>query len=252
MLVFRTPIMSHAKTSRTPILILLGTLLVCSVAHGEIPDAYMIDGVQRVRQLKNYCGPACMAAVMKYHGSSLTQEAIGGATYDPVSAATNGADMLFYAREQGFAAYSWNTSISDVKQKIAAQLPVIALQQNSLQDPSGHYRVLVGYDDTRSVFHVIDPYYERTEISYTECRILWRSMGYWALLILPKENDRFAAELGERNPVVHMDLAYAKYKRKDYADALAEANRALALEPRNTFALSMVDKISRAMGAGAR
>ena len=252
MLISWKSVMLRAKTLRTSIHILLGIFFVCSLAGGEIPDAYMIDGVQRVKQLNNYCGPACVVAVMKYHGKSVTQEAIGRVTYDPVSGATNGADMLFYAREQGFAAYSWNTSLSDVKRKIAAQLPVIVLQQNSLQDSSGHYRVLVGYDDTRSTFHVIDPYYDRTEISYSECRTLWSKMGYWALLILPKEKDSFATELGERNPVVHMDLSYAKYKRKHYTDALAEANLALALEPGNTFALSMVDKIQRAMGAGAK
>ena len=244
--------MTRAKLLRTSIHILLGMFLACSLAGGQAPGAYKIDGVQRIKQLNNYCGPACMAAVMRYYGKDFTQEAIGRAMYDSSSGATHGADMLFYARKQGFAAYSWNSSISDVKRRIAAGFPIIVLQQNSLEDKSGHYRVLVGYDDAKSTFHAIDPYYDRTKLSYSECETLWSKMGYWALLILPEDKDTFKNELGARNPVVHMDLSYAKYKRKNYKDALAEANLALALQPGNTFALSMVDKIQKAMGAGAK
>ena len=241
--------MSKIRPLRTSVQVLLGTLLALSAANAELPGRFKIDGVARVKQQANYCGPAAMESVFRAHGKKLTQETIGQEIYDAVGSATNGADMLLYAREHGFRAYSWNSSISDAKRKIAAGVPVIVLQQNSLTDSSGHYRVLVGYDDTRSVFHVVDPYYDKTEMSYSESERLWNPMGHWALLITPKEKDRFKNELDTRNPVVHMDLSYARYKRKDYQTALAEANLALKLEPGNRFALALVDKITRAISA---
>ncbi len=109
-----------------------------------MPKAFTIQGVQRIKQLTNYCGPATLAMVLRYYGHDVTQEDIGKVIYDHSSGATNGADMLLYSRERGFAAYSWNSSVSDVKKKLAAGFPVIVLQQNSLEDISGQYRVLIG------------------------------------------------------------------------------------------------------------
>ncbi len=233
--------------------LLLSLLLASSVAPAEAPASFKVNGVQRIKQLTNYCGPACLAAVMRSFGKEINQVEIGREVYDRSSSATNGADMLLYARDLGFSAYSWNTSIEDVKRKLSAGVPVIVLQQNSSTDTSGHYRVLTGYDDAAGKFYVMDPYYDDiTEMTYAQARKLWERMGYWALLVVPTQLDTFKADLGSRNPVVHMDLAYAKYKRGQYTEALKETNLALALEPRNTFALSMQDKIVEAIGAGGK
>jgi predicted double-glycine peptidase len=244
--------MSYRKPASTSILIAFSLFAFTSFVSAQLPAANQLDGLKRIKQITNYCGPATLTSVLNFYGCNRSQEEVGKGTYDPASGATNGADMLLYARSKGFAAYSWNTNIQDVKSKIAAGVPVIALQQNSRIDTSGHYRVLTGYDDSKSKFTVIDPYYDDiTELSYYECDRLWRSKGYWALLVVPVEKDRFAEELDTRNPVVHMDLAFAKYKQKDYDDALQEAKLALQLQPHNSFALSIRNKIERAIGAGA-
>ncbi len=241
------------KRLNTSALVLLSLFIPNWIVDANIPNAYRIDNVQRIKQLTNYCGPACLASVLKYHGLKTSQEAVGKVVYDSSSGATNGADMLLFGREHGFAAYSWNSSINDVKKKLASGLPVIVLQQNSLTDTSGHYRVLTGYDDTTSTFEVMDPYYDDiTSLSYERCERLWKPMGYWALLVVPTAKDVFKDELDSRNPVVHMDLSTARFRRGEYDAALKEARLALNLEPGNTYAVSMVDKIQRAMGAGAR
>lgn len=245
--------MVPTKRLSTSALILLSLLLPTWVAEADIPNAHQVQGVERIKQLTNYCGPACLASVMRFHGADVTQESIGKVIYDAIGRATNGADMLLYGREHGFAAYSWNTSIRDVKTKLAAGLPVVVLQQNSITDASGHYRVLTGYDDARAEFSVVDPYYDGiTRLSYTDCDRLWKKMGYWALLVVPPSKDTFRAELDTKNPVVHMDLSTAKFKRGDFDEALKEARLALGLEPHNTYAKSMVSRIEFAMGAGAK
>lgn len=245
--------MLYKKPLRTSVLIILGLFLSISLAHTENPKSFKIDGVPRIKQLHNYCGPACVTAVMQHYGEKTTQEEVGKEVYDPLSSATNGADMLFYARQKGYAAYSWNTSLNDVKKKIAEGVPVIVLQQNSNEDTSGHYRILTGYDDAAEKFYVMDPYYDHiTELKYSECQKWSAKMGFWALMIAPAEKDKFQNELDAKNPVVHMDLAYANYKRKNYDGALAEANMALDLEPGNRYAVSMVDKIQNAIGAGSK
>lgn len=243
--------MLHRRPSGTLLLLGLSLLAASSATSARIPGAYKITGVPRIKQLTNYCGPAALASVLQFLGKDVTQETIGKAVYDPVNSATNGGDMLLFSREQGFAAYSWNSSITDVKTKIAAGLPILVLQQNSATDTSGHYRVLTGYDDSAEKLYVTDPYYEAiTEMSYSQCEKLWKRMGYWALLVTPADKDTFKSDLSDQNAVVHLDLSYANYKRKDYAGALKEAQLALALEPGNTYAESMLKKAKA--GAGAK
>ena len=245
--------MLRRTPASTSVVLLLCLFVFCSLVQADAASSAKIVGVPRVKQLPNYCGPACLTAVMQFYGKKITQEEVGRSIYDASSGATSGADLLVCARDDGFAAYSWNSSISDAKGKLDAGVPVIALQQNSLVDTSGHYRVLTGYDDAAGKFYVMDPYYDNiTELSYRQCEQLWKSMGFWALLVAPASKDRFKEELDARNPVVHMDLSYAMYKRKHYDDALREAKLALKLEPGNSFATSLVGKIHAATGAGAK
>jgi len=239
------------KTLSTSVFLLLSIVITGRLILAEPPNTYKIDGVPRIKQITNYCGPAALAAVLQHCGENITQQEVGKAVFDPVGRATNGADMLLYARNKGYAAYSWNSSVADAKRKIAAGAPILVLQQNSLKDTSGHYRVLTGYDDTERKFYVVDPYYDDiTELAYDKCERLWKPMGYWALVVVPKDKDTFSAELNDRNPVVHMDLSFALYKQKDYTNALKEARAALALEPGNSYTISLLAKINRAMGAG--
>ena len=245
--------MLRRRPLATLLLLALSLLAASSATNARVPAAYKITGVPRIKQMTNYCGPAALTSVLQFHGKGITQEVVGRAVYDPIGSSTNGADMLFFSREQGFAAYSWNSSISDAKLKIADGLPVVVLQQNSKTDTSGHYRVLTGYDDAAEKFYVVDPYYDAiTELSYSDCERLWKRMGHWALLVAPTAKDTFQTELGERNAVVHLDLSYANFKRKDYAVALKEAQLALAVEPGNTYAVSMLNKARAAAGAGAK
>lgn len=245
--------MRHIRPLSTSIFLLFSIMLAVPLAHAGDPASNQLQGVPRIKQLRNYCGPAALASVIQYFGQKTTQEEIGKEVYDKINCSTNGADMLLYARDKGFAAYSWNSNIEDVKKKLAAGVPVIVLQQNSKTDTSGHYRVLTGFDDKNQEFSVMDPYYDDvTKLSYEDCSKLWTRMGYWALLVTPKEKDSFKAELDLKNPVVHMDLSYAKYKRKNLEEALEEANLALDLEPNNTYTLAMIDRIETAMGAGKK
>ena len=190
----------NRRTVITPGLIMLSLLLLNALANADLPKECRIAKVARIQQLQNYCGPAALACVMEYFGSNVTQEDIGKVVYDPLNGATNGADMLLFARDKGFAAYSWNADSASLKKVLADGIPVIVLQQNSMSDISGHYRVIVGYDDATSKYFVVDPYYEITEMSYSNCEKLWKRMGNWALMVTPADKDKFKDELRRSQP----------------------------------------------------
>ena len=244
--------MTHRKSLTVSFFILLSIGIAASIVPADAPTVCKIAGVPRIKQLTNYCGPACLTAVMQHYGMGVTQETVGKAVYNAASGATSGADMLYYARQKGMAAYSWNATAEDLKQKLVAGFPVIALQQNSREDTSGHFRVFTGYDEKVGKFYVMDPYYDNIkELTYKEADQLWKRMGYWALIVMPKDRDIFNKDLNDKNPVVHMDLSYAMFEHKQYAEALKETQLALKLEPKNTYAQSMLNRIRNMIAQNA-
>lgn len=245
--------MTHMKrTNSLPVLLisLLLPILLAGVTPSrggeKVPSRSVLpEEIPYVKQAKNYCGPAALASTLRYWGIDADQKTVGKAVFDSSIQATNGADMMLYARDKGFVAYSWNSSLDDLKEKLALGIPVIVLQDSSITDRSGHYRVATGYDDAASVFYVNDPYEpDMKEIPYETFEKLWRRHGHWSLLICPANRDIFKQELDERNPVVHIDLAYIYYRRGDMEASERESRVALALEPHNFSAQSLLSKVT--------
>ncbi len=245
--------MKQAKPAILFVMAVIAFLTGILPSLGErVPARAKLENVPYVQQLKNYCGPASLASVLNYWGLKIDQKAIGADCYDPAIEATNGADMMFFARNKGYSAYSWNSGLLDIKNKLAQGVPVIVIQDTSLTDKSGHYRVAVGYDDDERVIYVIDPYEPETRrLSYDLFESLWERHGYWALLICPAKRDTFRTELDEKNPVVHLDLAYVYYKNGQMKESERESRLALALEPGNYTAKDILAK-SMLAAAGSR
>jgi len=123
---------------------------------------------------------------------------------------------------------------------------VIVLQDSSATDTSGHYRVVTGYDDKSNVFFVNDPYEpENKSMPYSKFETLWDRHGNWSLLVCTKDRDAFKQELDEKNPVVHIDLAYIYYKHGELDAAERESRLALALEPANYSAKNLLAQATR-------
>lgn len=246
--------MKQLKSPLVSIIILSVLLAGILPAFGEkLPSRCKLQNVPYIKQLTNYCGPATLTTVLKYWKEDITQVTIGKDVYDSGIKATNGADMMLFARKKGFSAYSWNSSLPDLKEKLASGVPVIVLQDTSLADRSGHYRVAVGYDDVAEVVFVCDPYEpEKKEIAYDLFLTLWQRHGNWSLLVCPADRDLFKVQLDEKNPVVHIDLAYIYLKRGDLVAAEMESRLALALEPQNYSAQTILSRTIRAAGSRSK
>lgn len=242
--------MKHVKISLISLFILFSLLSGVLPSFGEKPpSSLVIESIPSITQIKDYCGPASLAMVLKYWGFTADQKAIGKVVFDPSVSGTNGAEMILYARKKGLSAYSWNSNLSDLKEKLAAKIPIIVLQDCNLTDTSGHYRVAIGYDDKAGVVYVRDSYEPNNKsIPYATFEKLWKRHGNWSLLICPNNKDSFKKELDDMNPIVHIDLAYAYYKHGDLIAAERESRIALALDPENYNAKSLLANATSAAG----
>lgn len=216
-------------------------------ADTVIPKSCALPGVPYVRQQTNFCGPASLAMVLKYWSIDTTQEEIGKAVYDHGTHSTNGAAMIIFARNRGLASYSWTGSLTDLKAKLTAGIPVIVLQSMSATDKAGHYRVATGFDDRTGVVKVSDPYDpSNKEMPYDQFSKLWGQKGNWCMLACTTERDIYAEELDKRNTLVHLNLAYTYLDKGDIKSAQTESRAVLAIEPGNFFARELLSKATKA------
>jgi hypothetical protein len=159
-----------------------------------------------------YCGPASLEMVFGFFGPDVPQIEIADAActskyggtglYDMVRAAhfsslgTSAGDELpwnirgYSTRGLGYAAFARSSlTIDELKSLIASGYPIIVAMQYSREWTEGHYRVVVGYNETHMAFH--DPWFNspyegpNVNVSYSEFLYLWRIFDNWGLCVSP-------------------------------------------------------------------
>jgi Peptidase_C39 like family/Tetratricopeptide repeat len=223
---------------------------VASAALGSCPlpglPAEVVLAWKPVRAaLPDYCGPAALANVLRHWGRPADQVAIGETVFDRRRRGTLAGDLILCARQLGLQAASRSSSRDELRRWLAAGLPVIVLQDLSPQDRRGHFRVVVGYSDTRRQFRVCDC----TEpglcsLDYEQFDDLWFHFDNWCLLAAPAE--KIPPSLGAPdNPVLHFDLAEAYLRRGDRDAARQELRDVLRLCPSHQAAGKLLAKLAR-------
>ena len=145
-----------------------------------------------------YCGPASLEMLFDFYGPDIpqreiaevartapdgtyTSEMIRAAHFSNLSTSAGGHSEHitgYTARGLGYAAFEcWDMTIDQLKSLIVAGYPVIVLT-------TWHFRVAVGYSDTRIIFQ--DSYYgENTSMTYEEFDNDWDYSSHWALFVSP-------------------------------------------------------------------
>lgn len=165
-----------------------------------------------------YCGPACLEMAFDYFGEDIDQHEIADAartigepvysTYtDELRRAAHfsnlstsmGAELDYditgyTLRSLGYAAFeSTGMNIENLKRYVDMGKPLILLMWYSEHHACGHYRVLVGYNETHFFLH--DPWNKpewsgkyggpAIAFNYTAFLDLWEYSGFWALYVEP-------------------------------------------------------------------
>lgn len=116
------------------------------------PGRY-ISSVPFVRQRRNWCGPAALASVLRYHGIRLTQEQIADEVYLPSIRGSLTLDLQRCAQQHGLWCHAAQGSIEDICTWLDRGVPVLALvRQNLVVSRPYHYIVLTGYHAERRYF----------------------------------------------------------------------------------------------------
>src|SRR5690242_10384512 len=80
-----------------------------------------------IAQKPGYCGPAALAMLAKFYGQNVSQDDIAREIYLPDIHGTLTTDLAAYARHFDLWVRQYNGSPSDIRQKLAAGVPLLVL-----------------------------------------------------------------------------------------------------------------------------
>jgi len=145
----------------------------------------------------NWCLPASGAMTFKYFGMNISQSQIASKVI------TNGSSSVFrfisFAKNLGFDTKYQSKTIEEIKVLLEEDIPVIAVQNYSLNLPYSHARVIIGFDDEKEEVITNDPTAGKDHIiSYADFLALNFNSNpdkCKVIVISPEEVDTINAEL---------------------------------------------------------
>lgn len=195
-----------------------------------LPESAEIAATPFFAQEEYQCGPASLAMVLAHAGRDATPEILLPQVYLPGRKGSLQAEMLAAARRQRLVAYPLAPRLEDLLREVAAQTPVVVLQNLALDWwPRWHYAVAIGYDlgsrelilrsgTTRRLVMPLDTF-ERT----------WARSGHWAMLALdPGRLPASATETSYLAAAAALERLAPEAARHAYSSALERWPRSLA------------------------
>ena len=217
-----------------------------------------------IAQQPGDCGPAALAMVANYYGQPVGPDAIAKAIYLPAIHGTLTADLASYAGRFNFWVRQYHGTPSDLRQKLAAGVPVIVLGKFGSHL---HFFVVLGLDEFAGTVQVHSDQQAGLVMPQEQFWHVWDRADRWALLVCPPEratwqltgnenNDlgvfleqtgqlsaaagtyRRAMELVPTNSYFQMNLGNALLKQNLLTEAVAAFRQAVRSDPENADALN--------------
>jgi tetratricopeptide (TPR) repeat protein len=119
-------------------------------------------------------------------GVRTTPEALAGQVFLPGKGGSLQVELMAAARRHGQLAYVLAPRLDDLLAELAAEHPVIVLQNLGLaRYPIWHYAVAVGFDRQRGELLLRSGPHPRQPVPLRRFERSWQDGGRWALLVLP-------------------------------------------------------------------
>jgi hypothetical protein len=175
------------------------------------PSAYRIEGLERIQQAFNNCGPANLTQVLNWHGFSTTQEE--AAAYlkpNPEDRNVSPWQLSDYVNDfttlRSTVHSNGNTEM--LKQFIANDLPVVIEKGYEPNSPGavgwfGHYLTVFGYDDELEEFYGMDTYLTVANPdlgqanSYEDIEYYWQHFNYTFYVVFEPGQEELVNQILE-------------------------------------------------------
>lgn len=153
-----------------------------------VPLKHKIEGVPLLTQQDFQCGPAALASTMAKAGRPVAVDDLVQRVYLPARQGSLQVEMLAAPRTYGLVSYQLAPTLDDLLREVAADHPVLVLQDRGAWPFSRwHYTVVTGYDYPAGELILHDGTAAEEAMPFTIFEYLWKKSGYWALVVLPPD-----------------------------------------------------------------
>jgi hypothetical protein len=190
----------------------------------DIPEQVELSWVQFFPQDDYQCGPTALATALQSAGLAVTPEMLVEQVYLPARHGSLQLEMIAAARSKGMVAYPLAKNLEDVLREVAAQTPVIVLQNLGVSfAPIWHYAVVVGYDLAQFELVLRSGDRKRLILPFSVFEYTWEDSKYWAMVAVPPTQiPATATEEGYTKAVLALEkTGQTKAARTAYATLLS-------------------------------
>lgn len=209
--------------------------------YAPAAPAALLSGVRHEWQTWNNCGPATLAMNLSYFGSPLTQREIGAMLRPyPDDKNVSPYELVSFAQGQGYRAVELVNGDDDLLRTLVSNGIPVLLETWHEPEPGnglGHYRLLVGYDDSQRQWTLYDSYdtaglisaesYAGIRMEYARLAAWWKIFNRAFVLVYPPEQEPTVAAI-----LTDFGVTPARM----WTDAEVRARAELSLDANDAFA----------------
>jgi tetratricopeptide (TPR) repeat protein len=168
-----------------------------------LPQFTRLEGIKRIQQNFNNCGPANLTQVLNWYGDETTQaQAASYLKPNPEDRNVSPWQLSDYVNEftELKSTVHSNGNLELLKRFIAAGYPVVIEkgyepETSGAQGWFGHYLTVFGFDEVKREFYSMDSYLKVDETlgradSYEEIEDLWRHFNYNFYVVYEPEGEQ--------------------------------------------------------------
>lgn len=173
-----------------------------------IPDHVQLEGISRIQQSFNNCGPANLTQVLNWYGDETTQtEAAAYLKPNPEDRNVSPWQLSDYVNDFSELRSTVHSGgdIELVKKLVAAGFPVVIEKgyepnTDGASGWFGHYLTVFGYDDREGVLYSMDTYLKVDPVNgradpYEEIEYYWQHFNYTFYVVYEPEQEQEVLEL---------------------------------------------------------
>lgn len=156
--------------------------------HRSIPNKHEIRATPFYSQKRYQCGPSSLATVLNYRGVDTSLQDLKTEIYLPKRKGSLQIEIASAVRSRQLLAYPISPSLEDLFKEIAANNPVMVLQNLGLSwIPVWHYSVVIGYNLEKQHVILRSGKHKRITTPFNVFENTWRRSQFWGVVIIPPD-----------------------------------------------------------------
>jgi len=210
----------------------------------DVPAVVELNEVPFFPQLDYHCGPAALAGVINYRGTSVLPDQIADLVYVPGLKGSLQVEIVAATRQFDLLPVQLDGRLDSLLRELAAGNPVFILQNLALDVfPVWHYEILIGYDLNLGHMILRSGVNRRITRSFALFEKTWQRADYWALAVVTTDSVPSTASAD-----AYLDAVIALEQVSRLESAKQGYRSALRRWPRNLLASIGLGNSAYALG----